>query len=110
MPSPRHRSPRIQLTLAPEVMAVLSQISEATGTGKATLVAELMQEALPMLQATLEAIKHVKDAPREAQAILTRSATEATAKLAQAQLELDDLLMQKPKVKRKKRGPRSGAT
>lgn len=89
---------------------MLEEISTATGTGKATLVAEIMQEALPALRVTVEALRHVKQAPREAQALLARYANESTAKLAQAQLELDDLVAAKPSRKRQKRGPRSGAT
>lgn len=103
MPSPRHRSPRLQLTLTPDVMAILAEISALTGQGKATLVADLMTEMLPFLHANLEALQVLKDAPREAQAILARKSNEAVMKLAQAQMDFDDALAKHPRVKRKKR-------
>lgn len=109
--NPIKRSPRIQLTLDAETMALLDELSELTGQGKATMVAELMREALPALAATRDAIRKVKEAPREAQAILARFSNEATMKLAQEQLAFDDLLSKHPAGKRqkRKRGPR-GAT
>ena len=54
--NPVSRSPRVQVTLSPEVMAVLEEISEITGQGKGTLVSELMTEALPAIKATLDAL------------------------------------------------------
>lgn len=110
MPS-MHRSPRIQVTLSPEVMAALEEISSLTGQGKGTLVSELVTEALPALQAAVQALRVVKEAPREAQQLLTRFSTEATMKLAQSQLEFDDLLAAQPSTKRQKRRRSSnGAT
>ena len=103
MPSPRYRSPRIQLTLDPEVMAILDELSQLTGQGKATMVSELVREALPAMYAARDAIKVVKESPREAQAMLARFSTEAVMKLGQAQLDFDDLLASKPTVKRQKR-------
>lgn len=93
-------------------MAVLEEISEITGQGKGTLVSELMTEALPAIKATLDALRVVKQSPREAQALLARFSNEATMKLAQSQLEFDDLLAKQPKTKRQKRrkAPPDGAT
>lgn len=108
---PVNRSPRVQVTLSPEVMAVLDEISALTGQGKGTLVSELVTEALPALVATKEAIELVKQSPRDAQALMARYSNEATVKLAQAQLEFDDLLAKQPKVRRqKRRKPPDGAT
>ena len=103
MPSPNRRSPRLQLTLSPEVMAALEEISELTGMGKATVVSDLMSEMLPMLHGNIEALRLVKEAPREAQALMARKANEAVMKLTQAQMEFDDLLSAKPATKRRKR-------
>lgn len=104
MPNPTRRSPRIQVTLTDEVMGMLRQLSEMTGQSMGGMVSELMVLSLPMLVATRDAILKVKDAPREAQADLARVAHQATLALSQAQLELDDLLSQKPARKKHMRG------
>lgn len=105
------RSPRIQVTLSPEAMAALDEVSALTGQGKGTLVSELVTEALPALQMAVQALRVVKEAPREAQQLLSRFSNEATMKLAQSQLEFDDLLAAEPKRKRQKRRKRAdGAT
>jgi hypothetical protein len=111
MTNPKTRSPRIQVTLPPEVMDMLRELSELTGQSMGGMVSELMREALPTLRVTAEAIRRVKEAPREAQAMLARHANEASIKLAQTQLEFDDLVSKKPapKHQKRKRGPR-GAT
>lgn len=97
------RSPRIQVTLSPEVMAMLERVSQLTGQGKATLVSEMMGEALPMLQAMVSALEVVKSAPRDAQAMMNRVSAEALMKLSQQQLEFDDLLSAQPRTKRQRR-------
>ena len=104
---PINRSPRIQVTLSPEVMAILDELSSLTGQGKATIVSGMMSEALPMLHGLADALRLVKSAPREAQHIISRVANEATMKLAQEQLSFDDLLSSKPRTKhqKRKRGP-----
>jgi predicted DNA-binding protein len=94
------RSPRVQVTLPAEVMTMLNELSELTGQGKGGIVSEIMTEALPALRAAADAVRLVKDSPREAQAMLARFSTESVLKLAQTQLAFDDLLDQKPKLKR----------
>jgi coenzyme F420-reducing hydrogenase beta subunit len=94
------RSPRIQVTLSDEVMAMLHELSELTGQSKGGMVSEIMTEALPALRAARDAVLIVKDSPREAQALLARFSNEAVLMLAQSQLEFDDLLDDKPKTKR----------
>ena len=114
MANPKKRGPRLQVTLSPQSMAMLDELAEVTGYGKATLISRMVDEALPMLQGMAQAHRHLKeDAPREAQQIISRVANEATFKLAQEQLSFDDALAarQKPKhQKRKKGAPSDGAT
>lgn len=81
-------------------MAMLHELSDLTGQSKGGMVSEIMTEALPALRATAEAIRLVKDSPREAQALLARFSNEATMQLAQSQLAFDDLLDKAPKNKR----------
>lgn len=81
-------------------MEMLNELSALTGQTKGGMVSELMVAALPAMQASADAIKMVKDAPMEAQALLGRFANEATMRLAQTQLQLSDLLEEKPRLKR----------
>lgn len=93
-------------------MQVLEEVSALTGQGKGTLVSELVVEALPMLRASIDALRLVKESPREAQALLARVSNEAVMRLSQAQLEFDDLMAKQPRPKRQKRrrGSSDGTT
>lgn len=82
---------------------MLRELSDLTGQSMGGMVSELMIQALPGLRAAADAVKIVKDSPREAQALLARYTNEATMQLAQAQLAFDDLLQEAPKPKRQKR-------
>lgn len=82
---------------------MLRELSDLTGQSMGGMVSELMIQALPALRATADAVKIVKDSPREAQALLARYSNEATMQLAQSQLAFDDLLQKAPKPKRQKR-------
>lgn len=94
---------RLQVTLSQEAADRLYELSALTGQGRATMVAELVDAAISALAVTAEALRKVKNAPREAQADLARYATEAVVQLGQAQLELDDVLAAQPRPKRQKR-------
>jgi predicted DNA-binding protein len=64
------RGPRVQVTLSPEGMVLLERLAKATGEPKATLLGELIEEAMPALEATVKAIEMVREQPREAQRLL----------------------------------------
>lgn len=98
MPAAR---PRMHVTPSETVYRLLQAISKATGTPPATLVRELLDEAVPALETTLEAIRLVKNRPAEAQAAMARLSAMAINQLTQAQLDLDTAL-------KKKRGRKPG--
>ena len=83
------KSPRVYVTLSPEANDLVFQVAKITGQSKSSIVAELMDVALPALQQLGEALKVVKDAPLEAQRMMTRFANAATGELDQAMLDLD---------------------
>ena len=93
MPAAR---PRMHVTPSETVYRLLQAISKATGTPPATLVRELLDEAVPALETTLEAIRLVKNRPAEAQAAMARLSAMAINQLTQAQLDLDTALKKKP--------------
>lgn len=93
------RNPRVQVTLSPESMRLLDEIAGLMGQPRAALVAELVDASLPALHATVQALRVVKQAPEEAQRLVTAYGTKAIADLAQQQLELDQAVRDARTVK-----------
>jgi predicted DNA-binding protein len=83
------RTPRVAVTLSPEAMKLLDELSAVFGQPKASLVSELIDSALPALQATVQAMAVAAEQPREAQRLMANYASRATMELSQQQLELD---------------------
>ena len=83
------RSPRVQVTLTPEGMALLTRLAKATGQRKGTLLGELLEEAMPALELSAKALEIVRVQPREAQRLMSNFGAEAVAKLSQQQLAFD---------------------
>ena len=100
---------RIQVTPSPTVGPLLDAISKALGQSKASLIRELLDEAVPALQTTLEAIQMIKTRPLEAQAAMNRLAAQGMQQLAQAQLDLDTAIRKKPGRKPTKKPGRGAA-
>jgi predicted DNA-binding protein len=102
------RAPRVNVTLSPEAYKALSELSAANDQPKAAIVAELFDAALPALKVALDAIRVVKQQPREAQRMLTAHALNARMALDQQQLLLDEAIDRrtvKGKRRRAARGP-----
>ena len=93
MPAAR---PRMHVTPSETVYRLLQAISKATGTPPASLVRELLDEAVPALETTLEAIQLIQNRPAEAQAAMARLSAIAINNLTQAQLDLDTAMKQRP--------------
>jgi predicted DNA-binding protein len=75
---------------------LLQELSALTGTGAATLVRELLDEANPALEAAVHAIRDVQKRPEQVQAAMARLATTAIRDLTQAQLDLDTAMEKRP--------------
>lgn len=86
MPAAR---PRMQVTPSQSTFLLLRELSELTGQAPATIVRELLDEAAPALQMTLEAFRAIKARPQEAQAAVARMAAQAHQVIAQATLDLN---------------------
>jgi hypothetical protein len=80
---------RINITPSDEVWALIDQVHALTGTPKAAIVSELLEEIAPVFQTTIQALSLVKEQPREAQRLVQNFANESVASLVQAQLDLD---------------------
>ena len=109
MPRKTKRTPRVQLTLSAEAMALLDEISGLLEQPKASLVSELVDSALPALQTTVQALRVIKEQPRQAQQLIQNFGAQAVGDLMQAQLELDASI-DKRTVKGKRARRSSGTT
>lgn len=95
---------RMQVTPSETAFRLLRELSRLTGQAPATLTRELLDEAVPALEATLEAFRLMEKRPEQAQAAMARVAAMAVRDLSQAQLDLDTAL-----EKKRGRKPRKGA-
>ena len=108
MPS---KQKRLQITLSPEVRALVDEVHELTGTPRSAIISEMLDEIAPVFQNTIHALRIVKEQPREAQRLIQNFANEAIGKVTQAALDLDsamDARTVKGKRARRRRG--DGAT
>lgn len=80
---------RLQVTLSPEVRALVDEVHELTGTPRAAIISEMLDEIAPVFQNTIHALRIVKEQPREAQRLIQNFANEAIGKATQAALDLD---------------------
>lgn len=100
------KHPRIQFTPTDAVAPLLRELSELTGKSQSGIVRELLEEAVPALEMTLEAFRTLQKRPAEAQAAINRLAARAHQTIAQATLDLDTSLKpgRKPGAGKKGRG------
>lgn len=89
---PRRRNHRVAVTFTPETLSALDELSARLGRPKAALVSELVDQTLPALLTTLEALRVMQKQPREAQRLVQEFVVESVAKLGQARLELDAVI------------------
>ena len=80
---------RLQVTLSPEVRALVEEVHQLTGTPRAAIVSEMLDEIAPVFQNTIHALRIVKEQPREAHRLIQNFANEAIGKATQAALDLD---------------------
>lgn len=88
--------PRVMFTPSETTGPLLDALSEALGKPKAKIVRELLDEAAPALQVSLEALRLIKTRPQAAQAAMSRLAAQGIQQIAQAQLDLDTAIRKKP--------------
>lgn len=83
---------RVNVTLSDEVWALVEELHGLTGTPKAAVISEMLDEIAPVFRNTIQAVRIVQEQPREAQRLIQNFANEAVAKNAQAMLDLDAAL------------------
>jgi hypothetical protein len=83
---------RLQVTLSDELWAVLDELHKLTDTPKASILSDMLDQMAPMFQTTVQALRVIKDQPREAERILTRFSADAVNRLTAEQLSFADQL------------------
>ncbi len=97
-------TPRMQVTPTRTTYALLREMQDLTGKAPATITRELLDEATPALVAAIEALRVLKQRPRQAMQAVDRMLDSAMLEVAQARLDLDKAMNAKAGRK-----PRAGA-
>lgn len=87
-PMPAAR-PRMQVTPTEQVYRLLTELSKIQGKPQATIVREILDEAVPALEMTLEAFRTIHSRPDQSKAAVMRLASQAQMAIAQATLDLN---------------------
>lgn len=96
---------RVQITLPVETWDTLEAIADRLEQPKASLLAELIAQALPALDMTVRALELAEQTPREAQRLVANFGAEAVMALQQQQLDLDKAVTKKAGGARRGRTP-----
>ena len=101
---------RLNVTLSDEVWALVDEVHALTGTPKAAVISEILDEVAPVFQTQIQALRMIQDSPREAQRLIQNFANESVAKLAQQSLELDAAIDARTVKGKKARRRRDGTS
>ena len=107
MPTTRNR---LMLTPSDEVWALVNEVHKLTGTPKAAIVSEILDQVIPVFANQIQALRMLQDSPREAQRLIQNFANESVAKLAQQSLALDEAVSAQTVKGRRKKGGLRGRT
>lgn len=102
-------TPRMQVTPTETTYRLLRRISELTGKAPATITRELLAEATPALEATVEALEMLHKRPTQAMRAVDRMLEGAMMDAAQARLDLDKAMQKKAGRKPRKGAPAARA-
>lgn len=105
MPAAR---PRYQVTPTESTSLLLERLGKLTGKPTATMIRELLDEAAPALQMTLDAFEQIAQRPEEMEAVVFRMAQKAQEEIVQQVLHLDNSRKAGRKPKDKGRGAAKG--
>jgi hypothetical protein len=83
------KTPRIALTVSPELFAALEAFTQETGIARAQILAQLVSETVPLIQAMTEAFRQAKRSPSGAMDAMKGVVRDAHVKVAQVQLDLE---------------------
>jgi predicted DNA-binding protein len=86
---------RIALSVPPEMEEVLDKISDLTGQPKTKIILEMLEQYVPVLEQTLEALEQIRDNKEDALSIVQKFAgdllLDGNQKLGQIATEVKNL-------------------
>lgn len=88
---PRPQGPRVNLTLTPELNALLGRFQAATGVGKATFIRQMLDEGMPQLRMVVEAAEKATRGNIRALDLMADAIRQSRDDIDQAELDLKDL-------------------
>lgn len=99
MPTPRHQLPppkpapdrlgiRVNLTLTPELVATLDRISYRTSSGRATILREMLESALPTFVTMADALDLAADKKLDAFSMLAKAMDDTADQAGQLSLDI----------------------
>jgi hypothetical protein len=86
----RVRPPRLSITLSPEARGALERFTEVTGIASAQYITGLVNDAVPIIEATTRALAIAKTQPQKSADILNQEIVRVVGIAAQAKLDLDE--------------------
>lgn len=93
--------PRLAITLTVEARAALERLSEVSGVAASSFVASLVQDSIPVLLATADAIEIAKKSPAKAASAMNAAMVAGVTEVVQAQLELDGAVKKRKQLRRR---------
>ena len=81
--------PRLYITLTPELKRALDSFQAETGLARSALIAQLLSESVPVIDAMTEAYRAAKQSPAAAVDRMRDAVRHAHGKLSQASLSLE---------------------
>jgi hypothetical protein len=81
--------PRIAIQVSPELFAALEAFTQETGIARAQILAQMVSETVPVIQAMTEAFRQAKRSPSTAMDVMKDVVRDAHLKVAQVQLDLE---------------------
>ena len=102
MPSPDRPTTRVNLSLPDELVAVLDRISKYTGTGRATILREVLVEGQAGLEAIAQAVELAANRKLDAFTVLADSLEKSVEQASQ--LEFDIRKQRRAMMRKPRRG------
>lgn len=90
------RCPRIQISPSPDVSVAIQTLAKLLKQPQSRIVAELLDEALPALQMTIQGLQMAKRHPGQVEALLSQFSTKAINELTQQQMVFSEAMKAKP--------------
>jgi hypothetical protein len=101
---PTKPKPRLAISLTLESRAALERLTKVSGIAASQFVASMVHDAIPIIEATANALEIAKTSPRKAGELMNTQFISSVSKISQAKLELDETVNKKLRKRPVKRG------